>query len=105
MRKSVSMRTEPLNAALDQLRLDGAIYFRAEFTESWAYESPPKEIAGFAAPRRGTAAHVSHRGRGPVLGRSRGRRTTLGVSGRRHRASVRRPALGRWRRTGGSRPD
>jgi AraC-like DNA-binding protein len=50
MRKSVSMRTEPLNAALDQLRLDGAIYFRAEFTESWAYESPPKEIAGLLRP-------------------------------------------------------
>jgi AraC-like DNA-binding protein len=44
------MRTEPLNAALDQLRLDGAIYFRAEFTESWGYESPPKEIAGLLRP-------------------------------------------------------
>jgi len=27
-------------AALQRLRLDGAIFFRAEFTERWAYESP-----------------------------------------------------------------
>jgi AraC-like DNA-binding protein len=29
-----------LNTALDRLRLDGAIFFRAEFTEGWSYESP-----------------------------------------------------------------
>lgn len=41
----------PLAAALEQLRLDGAIFFRAEFTEGWAYESPPtQEIATMLRP-------------------------------------------------------
>jgi AraC-like DNA-binding protein len=40
----------PLQAALEQLRLDGAIFFRAEFTERWAYESPPAELAGMLRP-------------------------------------------------------
>jgi AraC-like DNA-binding protein len=31
----------PLQLALPTLQLDGAIFFRSEFTESWAYESPP----------------------------------------------------------------
>lgn len=31
----------PLQAALDALRLDGAIFFRAEYQEPWSYESPP----------------------------------------------------------------
>jgi AraC-like DNA-binding protein len=30
----------PLHDALGRLRLDGAIFFRSEFTEGWAYESP-----------------------------------------------------------------
>jgi AraC-like DNA-binding protein len=30
----------PLDSALERLRLDGAIFFRSEFTEAWAYESP-----------------------------------------------------------------
>ena len=30
-----------LDAALDRLRLDGAIFLRGEYTEAWAYESPP----------------------------------------------------------------
>jgi AraC-like DNA-binding protein len=44
--------TQPaeLYAALEQLRLDGAIFFRAEFSESWAYESPPTEMAGMLHP-------------------------------------------------------
>jgi AraC-like DNA-binding protein len=34
-------RTSPtLSRALARLRLDGAIFFRSEFTEGWAYESP-----------------------------------------------------------------
>jgi AraC-like DNA-binding protein len=32
---------QPLQLALPSLQLDGAIFFRSEFTESWAYESPP----------------------------------------------------------------
>jgi AraC-like DNA-binding protein len=39
-----------LQAALETLRLDGAIFFRAEFTENWAYESPPTELAGLLRP-------------------------------------------------------
>jgi len=31
---------DALGAALHRLRLDGAIFFRAEFTERWAYQSP-----------------------------------------------------------------
>jgi AraC-like DNA-binding protein len=41
---------EPLDAALERLRLDGAIFFRSEFTEAWAYESPPTEMAGLLRP-------------------------------------------------------
>lgn len=44
------MTGAPLDAALEQLRLDGAIFFRSEFTESWAYESPPTELAGLLRP-------------------------------------------------------
>lgn len=40
----------PLQSALEALRLDGAIFFRAEFTESWSYESPPRELAGLLRP-------------------------------------------------------
>jgi AraC-like DNA-binding protein len=36
--------------ALEATRLDGAIFFRAEFTESWSYESPPAELAGLLRP-------------------------------------------------------
>src|SRR4051812_2314751 len=33
-------------SALQSLRLDGAIFFRAELTESWAFGSPPsRELA------------------------------------------------------------
>jgi AraC-like DNA-binding protein len=39
-----------LRAALERLRLDGAIFFRAEFTESWAYHSPLREIAPAIRP-------------------------------------------------------
>jgi AraC-like DNA-binding protein len=44
------MSTTPLQAALEALRLDGAIFFRAEFTERWSYESPPTELAGLLRP-------------------------------------------------------
>lgn len=52
---------QPLYAALERLRLDGAIFFRAEFTEAWAYESPPRaEIIDFLHPgaRRLIMFHV-----------------------------------------------
>ncbi len=31
----------PLRSALESLRLDGSIFFRAEYREPWSYESPP----------------------------------------------------------------
>jgi AraC-like DNA-binding protein len=38
------MSTSVLDAALDRLRLDGAIFLRGEYTEAWAYESPTGEM-------------------------------------------------------------
>jgi AraC-like DNA-binding protein len=35
-----------LQSALGQLRLDGAIFFRAELTEGFAFDSTPAEVAG-----------------------------------------------------------
>ncbi|HEY2831882.1 MAG TPA: AraC family transcriptional regulator [Sporichthyaceae bacterium] len=40
----------PLLAALERLRLDGAIFFRAEFTESWALHSPVRDMTGVIRP-------------------------------------------------------
>jgi AraC-like DNA-binding protein len=43
--------TLALGPALHQLRLDGAIFFRAEFTERWAYESAtPAQMAQILRP-------------------------------------------------------
>lgn len=40
-----------LGAALQGLRLDGAIFFRAEFTERWAYLSPtPDQLIQILRP-------------------------------------------------------
>jgi AraC-like DNA-binding protein len=58
--------TDQLRAALAQLRLAGAIFFRSEFTESWAYESPPaEEIARMLHPgsKRLIMFHIVARGR------------------------------------------
>ncbi len=40
----------PLIDALERLRLGGAIFFRAEFTESWAFDSPLREMTGAIHP-------------------------------------------------------
>lgn len=40
----------PLQAALENLRLNGAIFLRAEFTERWAYESAPVNVATLLRP-------------------------------------------------------
>jgi AraC-like DNA-binding protein len=39
-----AMSTSALGAALDHLRLDGAIFLRGEYTEAWAYESPTGQM-------------------------------------------------------------
>jgi AraC-like DNA-binding protein len=42
--------TPLLDAALDQLRLDGAIFFRSELTEPFAFESTPSALADLLHP-------------------------------------------------------
>lgn len=45
------MTLAPLDVALEQLTLEGAVFFRSEFTEQWAYESPPqREMAELLRP-------------------------------------------------------
>jgi AraC-like DNA-binding protein len=45
--------TATVDAALDRLRLEGAIFLRGEYTEAWAYESPTGEMmAGVLRPGR-----------------------------------------------------
>jgi AraC-like DNA-binding protein len=44
------LSSAPLRDALERLRLDGAIFFRAEFTEPWAYDSPLTQIAPVIRP-------------------------------------------------------
>jgi len=39
-----------LRSALEQLRLDGAIFFRSELTEGFAFESTPNAVAGVLRP-------------------------------------------------------
>jgi AraC-like DNA-binding protein len=39
-----------LESSLERIRLDGAIFFRGEFTESWAFTSPVGAIAGTMRP-------------------------------------------------------
>ena len=47
------MRAAPIDAALDGLRLEGAIFLRGEYTEAWAYESPTGEMmASILRPER-----------------------------------------------------
>jgi AraC-like DNA-binding protein len=42
--------TAPLHAALGQLHIEGAIFLRGEYTESWAYQSPGPETAHVLHP-------------------------------------------------------
>ena len=39
-----------LQSALEQLRLEGAIFFRSELTEGFAFESTPQVLAGALHP-------------------------------------------------------
>ena len=43
-------QTPELADALEQIRLEGAIFFRAEFTENWAFEAAPPSAAGMLRP-------------------------------------------------------
>ena len=61
-----SRDTAALGTALSRLRLNGAIFFRAEFTEDWAYLSPPPDqVAAILRPgaRRLVMFHIVVRGR------------------------------------------
>jgi AraC-like DNA-binding protein len=42
--------TDPLGSVLDQLRLDGALFFRSELTEPFGFESTPLELADALVP-------------------------------------------------------
>lgn len=49
----IAQNSETLRTTLRGLRLEGAIFFRAEYTENWAYESPTSvELASILAPGR-----------------------------------------------------
>lgn len=49
----ISPNRPTLRAALDGLNLEGAIFFRAEYTEAWAYQSPePAELITMLATGR-----------------------------------------------------
>ena len=39
-----------LHSALEQLRLEGAIFFRSEWTDAFAFESVPNTVAGVLHP-------------------------------------------------------
>ena len=43
-REPATVSTTAVTAALDRLRLEGAIFLRGEYTEDWAYESPTGEL-------------------------------------------------------------
>jgi hypothetical protein len=46
-------RDDLLGAALERVRLAGALFLRAEYTEGWSYESPPaRDVAGMLLPGR-----------------------------------------------------
>jgi AraC-like DNA-binding protein len=55
----------PLVTALERLRLDGAVFFRAEFTEPWSFTSPLREITSVLHPgaTRMILFHVVAQGR------------------------------------------
>ena len=55
----------PLKAVLDRVRLDGAIFFRAELTEAWAFLSRPREYASALRPgtKRLILFHIVARGK------------------------------------------
>ena len=44
-----------LQSALEQLRLEGAIFFRSELTEGFAFESTPATLADALHPGRRAA--------------------------------------------------
>jgi AraC-like DNA-binding protein len=56
---------DPLELALQRLRLEGAIFLRAEYTESWEYESLGPEVAEVLHPgaRRVILFHIVAAGR------------------------------------------
>ena len=62
--------TSVLDAALDQLRLEGAIFFRSEFTDPFAIDSNPSSIADSLHPgaERVLLFHIVASGRCSVTG-------------------------------------
>ena len=89
-----------MRAVLDGLRLTGAVFLRAEYTENWAFESMPVEdLASALVPDARRVTLVPRRRLRTVLGGGRAGRAALGLGGRRDRAAVRRqPPHGRPQR-------
>src|SRR5712691_3720349 len=63
-RAGVSRSSDVLRSTLEQLRLEGAIFFRSEFTDGFAFESAPLALADSlrAGADRLTLFHIVARG-------------------------------------------
>ena len=92
-------------SALDQLRLEGALFFRSELTEPFEFESTPLALADALVPGADRLILFHIVAVGLVLGRRRRRRALLGGGGRRHRDALRRPLRDGRRGTGAVRVD
>ncbi len=61
-----------MRAVLDGLRLTGAVFLRAEYTENWAYESlPVEDLASALVPGRAPGHVVPRRRLRTLLGGGR----------------------------------
>ena len=80
-------RPEALDQALERLRLEGAIFLRAEYSESWTLEG---QGGPMFAPGGGASRAVPRHRLGAVLGGASGRRALLGERRRGDRPAVRR---------------
>src|SRR3954449_9864135 len=97
----------PLEQALNRLQLDGAIFFRSEFTEAWSFSSPAAagELAHAVEPRadRLIMFHIVAKGSCWVAGPRR--RAPSGERRRRDRAALRRRVRDGRNGDVGERPD
>ena len=78
-----------LASTLEQLRLDGAIFFRSEFSEPFSVDVHTESRGRAAAPGRRARAALPHRGGRRLLGERPRRRPAPGRGGRHHRGPVR----------------
>ena len=74
----VAGRPEVLDQALERLRLEGAIFLRAEYSESWISRAGRADVRRDDAPGGGASRAVPRHRLGAVLGGAPGRRALLG---------------------------